>query len=654
MLAVRPQAVIKGDTMKTTVLTLLIGLMLAVGGGVATVSYWQERTAAEGQTAAEERTAALEAIAAAVMRQSVSPCKEPDPAVLTTGSTSPFEDASAAYERAEYATAVRLFRPLAEQGNAEAQLKIADMYQQGGRLFYSPPCGEEVAKDDAEAAKWFRRAAEQGHPAAQFALGKMYEFGAGVPKDLTEAVKLYGKAADQGYAAAQAWLGTTYEAGIGVPQNDILAYKWLSLSNLSMAGLGKKDRDIVAARMTPEQLAEAQKLVRLYVDAFNANLREKGSAEEQLEMGRRYYLGTEVTQDFKEALKWFRLAADKGNAEALRFVGAMFHIGKGVAQDYREAAKWYRLAAQKGDAHAEDLLGDIFSEGGAGVTQDFKEAAKWHRLAAEHGNAESQLRFGYMNYNGQGVAQDYKQAMKWYRLAANQGNADAQFFLGVMYYQGQAAAQDYREAAKWWRLAAEQGQPRAQLSLGLQYYNGKEGVAQDYQYAYMWLSLAASKLEGALGEAMAKSRDGAAKEMTSAQVLAAQEMAKRCEESNYKKCDKIEANQFGSPVTSATMMKSEAGTYVVPVLINNAITLDFLVDSGASDVSIPADVVTTLMRTGTLKQSDFLDQKTYRLADGSTVPSQTFRIRSLKVGNKVIENVNGSVACRPLRSRIQQ
>ena len=91
-------------------------------------------------------------------------------------------------------------------------------------------------------------------------------------------------------------------------------------------------------------------------------------------------------------------------------------------------------------------------------------------------------------------------------------------------------------------------------------------------------------------------------------------------------------------------MKGESDIYVIPVLINNAITLDFVVDSGASDVSIPADVVTTLMRTGTLKQSDFLDQKTYRLADDSTVPSQTFRIRSLKVGSKVIENVNGSVA----------
>jgi predicted aspartyl protease len=88
----------------------------------------------------------------------------------------------------------------------------------------------------------------------------------------------------------------------------------------------------------------------------------------------------------------------------------------------------------------------------------------------------------------------------------------------------------------------------------------------------------------------------------------------------------------------------EGGTYVVPVLVNGAITLDFVVDSGAADVSIPADVVMTLMRTGTLKEADFLGEKTYVLADGSKVPSQTFRIRSLKVGNKVLENVNGSIA----------
>ncbi len=104
-----------------------------------------------------------------------------------------------------------------------------------------------------------------------------------------------------------------------------------------------------------------------------------------------------------------------------------------------------------------------------------------------------------------------------------------------------------------------------------------------------------------------------------------------------------QGDQLSTSITSVPM-RIESGTYVVPVLINDAITLDFIVDSRAVDVSIPADVVMTLMRTGTLKDTDFLGEQTYVLADGSTVPSQTFRIRSLKVGNKVLENVTGSIA----------
>jgi predicted aspartyl protease len=91
-------------------------------------------------------------------------------------------------------------------------------------------------------------------------------------------------------------------------------------------------------------------------------------------------------------------------------------------------------------------------------------------------------------------------------------------------------------------------------------------------------------------------------------------------------------------------MKREGGTYVVPVVINDAITLNFVVDSGAADVLIPADVVMTLRRTGTLTEADFQGEQRYKLADGSTVPSQTFHIRSLKVGGRVVENVIGSIA----------
>ena len=100
------------------------------------------------------------------------------------------------------------------------------------------------------------------------------------------------------------------------------------------------------------------------------------------------------------------------------------------------------------------------------------------------------------------------------------------------------------------------------------------------------------------------------------------------------------------PASSAQSvpMQKHGNVYVVPVLINNAITLDFVVDSGASDVSIPADVVMTLTRAGTIRSSDFLGTQRYKLADGSEVPSQTFRIRSLKVGDRILENVIGSIA----------
>jgi len=91
-------------------------------------------------------------------------------------------------------------------------------------------------------------------------------------------------------------------------------------------------------------------------------------------------------------------------------------------------------------------------------------------------------------------------------------------------------------------------------------------------------------------------------------------------------------------------LKMDAGAFLVPVVINDRITLDFLLDSGSSDVSIPADVFRTLIRTGTISQDDLLGKVTHILADGSHQSAQLFRIRSLKVGNLELRNVTGSVA----------
>ena len=142
--------------------------------------------------------------------------------------------------------AVEAIRLAAELGVAEAQFNLGNMYD----------LGRGVPQDDAEAVRWYRLAAEQGGTGAQYNVGIMYQDGRGVPQDETEAVRWYRLAANQGFATAQYNLGFMYRAGRGVPQDHVAAHMWLDLAGAESL------RDDVAAGMTPEQIAEAQRLAR--------------------------------------------------------------------------------------------------------------------------------------------------------------------------------------------------------------------------------------------------------------------------------------------------------------------------------------------------------------------------------------------------------
>ena len=131
-----------------------------------------------------------------------------------------FEDGVAAYQHIDYATALNFLRPLAEQGDVNAQCNL-------GLMYYN---GEDVPRDFTEAEKWYRMAAEQGHAEAQFNLGVMYANGLGVTQDFAEAVKWYRKAAEQGDTDAQNKLGLMYDKGRGVPQDLVSALMWLNLA----------------------------------------------------------------------------------------------------------------------------------------------------------------------------------------------------------------------------------------------------------------------------------------------------------------------------------------------------------------------------------------------------------------------------------------
>lgn len=127
--------------------------------------------------------------------------------------------------------------------------------------------GKGVPKDYAVAAGWYRKAAEQGNSQAQAFLGDYYARGQGVTQDYAAAAKWYRKAAEKGVPQAQNNLGVMYAKGLGVPNDNVLAHMWYNLAGSKFPDgekreTAKKNRDDIAVKMTPAQIAEAQRLAR--------------------------------------------------------------------------------------------------------------------------------------------------------------------------------------------------------------------------------------------------------------------------------------------------------------------------------------------------------------------------------------------------------
>ena len=174
-----------------------------------------------------------------------------------------FDKGVAAYRAGDYVTAVQEWRPLAEQGDADAQIILGIMYDKG----------EGVAEDNAEAVKWYRLAAEQGEANAQYNLGNMYNEGKGVLQDDAEAVKWYRLAAEQGDAQAQYNLANMHYYGKGVLQDNIMAHMWYNIASFNGVEKASKWRDETAAEMTSADISKAQKMAR---KCMNSNYQDCG------------------------------------------------------------------------------------------------------------------------------------------------------------------------------------------------------------------------------------------------------------------------------------------------------------------------------------------------------------------------------------------
>lgn len=184
----------------------------------------------------------------------------------------PMENARNAYYEGNYIEALRIWRPLAEQGDARAQNNMGILYRNG----------EGLVQDFEASRRWLLRAAAQGHARAQYTLGMMYDFGQGVPQNDPEALRWYLGAAAAGDADAQFNIAVIYASGRGVTRSPEEAAHWYGL-------------------------AAAQ-----------------GDANAQNILGRLYLDGEGVAQDRNEALRLFTLAAAQEHGEAQENIATYF------------------------------------------------------------------------------------------------------------------------------------------------------------------------------------------------------------------------------------------------------------------------------------------------------------------------------------------
>ena len=218
-----------------------------------------------------------------------------------------YEDGKKAYLDKDYEQALAILKPLAENGDSQAQVTLGIMYD----------FGHGVTKDPAEAIDWYIKAAEQGIPVVQHDVGVKYFQGQGVEQDYLKAAYWWEQSANAGLADSQFNLGLLYYRGIG------LEIDYLKASSLFTSAA------------------------------------EQDHPHAQYSLAVIYAFGQGLDKDYELALKWFRKSAKHGVAQAQFNLGVFYENGYGLNEDIAAAKKWYTLAANSGLDEAKSKLSEL-------------------------------------------------------------------------------------------------------------------------------------------------------------------------------------------------------------------------------------------------------------------------------------------------------
>lgn len=311
-----------------------------------------------------------------------------------------------------------ILRPLAEQGDVDAQYALAKIQLRD----------KWRDRDPVDGSKWLLKAAEQGHASAQVDLGYYY---AGEGKNYPEALKWYLKVAEQrpddltGRTAVEN-LGVMYANGQGVARDYAEAARWYRRSA------------------------------------------ERGGPRGQYALGQIYLEGLAGAKNFDEAVKWLGAAARQRHEPAQFTLILVFAEGFDTKPNVVEAAYWYTGRRISDEGEAANYVGTFYSRGFVAWPEQ-QRILLW--LLKRRGVADDAI----LRYVNQMYAQrwgDDDEAVRWYHAGAEAGFVGAQVNLARIHWNQESGYWNCAEAVKWTRLAADKADPTALVNMGIFYSQG--------------------------------------------------------------------------------------------------------------------------------------------------------------------------------------
>ena len=452
-----------------------------------------------------------------------------------------WEEAYEAEKIKDMALLARLYRALAEQGDAKAAYLYAECLRYGvgvaenggdalfwykaaaGRMHPAAAyrlsvllSGDAFGSDKKQSLFWLRTAAELGDKDAAYALAEAYEKGEGVAPSHKHALFWMTRAAKAGHAEACASLAKSYALGDGVEKDLPVARYFMknAASGLRMkllalrvgGGECREPVELVLPAREEERFLLAREAETAGEYAIASQLyflaARAGNADAIYRLGLFYEEGHGVPKSLEEARRRFGIAAKAGHTDAALRIACFLKDGIGGAADATRTKEIYEYLEEKGVAKGAYLLAEMYRTGD-GLRASAALALRHYKTAEKLGSAEARERLAELKLSADAVYEngcvlenrgDLAAAVEAYRAAAEMGHAGAAYTMGVLVEKTATKPKERKEAFTFYSAAAEGGHIGGVYRLGLCYSRGF-GVERSYAAANSLLSIAAKRGE---------------------------------------------------------------------------------------------------------------------------------------------------------------